>query len=262
MNKAVFFDLDDTILWDEKSIELAFANTCAFAEKTYGTDAKELETAVRAAAKERYSSYDTFEFTQMIGINPFEGLWGSFEDPGEGFQRMAAMIEEYQFLTWHDGLKQLGVKEESAAKALAALFITERQKSPVLFEEALDVLGQLQGKVTLVMLTNGSPQLQNTKLTITPEIAPYFDHIIISGEFGKGKPDPAIFEHALESSGASKETTWMVGDNPKTDILGANRAGITSVWLNRFNKKPHPGIEADYEINDLHEIFQIINSSK
>ncbi|SDO12356.1 HAD family hydrolase [Alkalicoccus daliensis] len=261
MDKALFFDLDDTILWDAKSIELAFKNTCAYAENTYGTDAKELETAVRAAAKERYSSYDTFAFTQMIGINPFEGLWGSFQDPGEGFERMAAIIEEYQFHTWHDGLKQLGVEEKTAAEELAALFITERKKSPVLFDEAFDVLDQLKGKVTLVLLTNGSPQLQNTKLTITPEIAPYFDHVIISGEFGKGKPDPAIFEHALKVSGASKESTWMIGDNPKTDILGANRAGITSIWLNRFEKEPHPGIEADHEIQDLHQIFNLIDLS-
>lgn len=258
MRKTVIFDLDDTILWDAKSIQLAFDQTCAFAEKTYGTDAKELEMAVRAAAKENYSSYDTFAFTQMIGINPFEGLWGSFEDPGEGFQQMAAMIEEYQVQTWHDGLKQLDVHDETAAKALAALFIAEREKSPVLFEDAIEVLEQLQGKVKLVLLTNGAPSLQNTKLKITPEIAPLFDHIVISGDFGKGKPDPDIFAHTLKISGAVKEQTWMVGDNPNTDILGANRTGITSVWLNRSAEPPHPGIEPAHEIKDLHEVIHLI----
>lgn len=258
MKKTVMFDLDDTILWDAKSIQLAFDRTCAFAEKTYGADAKELEMAVRAAAKERYAAYDTFAFTQNIGINPFEGLWGSFKDPGEGFERLAAIIEEYQLHSWHDGLKQLGIMEETAAKALAALFIVEREKSPVLFDDAMEVLEQLQGKVKLVLLTNGSPSLQNTKLKITPEIAPLFDHVIISGTFGQGKPAPEIFEHALELSGADKDQTWMIGDNPNTDILGANRSGITSVWLNRSAEPPHPGIEPAHEISNLHEVLRLI----
>lgn len=35
--KAVFFDLDDTLLWDEKSVSTAFAETCMKAEKNTGS---------------------------------------------------------------------------------------------------------------------------------------------------------------------------------------------------------------------------------
>ncbi|MCG2953054.1 HAD-IA family hydrolase, partial [Escherichia coli] len=75
------------------------------------------------------------------------------------------------------------------------------------------------------LLTNGSPQLQNIKLEITPEIVPYFDEIVISGAFGRGKPDPSIFDHALSLLNLSKDEVIMVGDNLMTDILGASRAG-------------------------------------
>jgi putative hydrolase of the HAD superfamily len=258
MKPAVFFDLDDTILWDAKSIQLAFDRTCAFAADTYGIEAAKLEEAVRSAAKKRYSSYETYEFTQMIGINPFEGLWGAFEDEEEGFAELAVIIKEYQLHAWNDGLLALGIDDREAAAALAARFIEERKKAPVLFEDALEVLAELKEKAVLVLLTNGSPQLQQTKLTITPEITPYFDHVIISGAFGKGKPDAEIFEYALDVSKADRENTWMVGDNPKTDILGANRAGITSVWLNRFGKEADSGIQADHTIEDLHALLPLI----
>lgn len=262
MKPTVFFDLDDTILWDEKSIQLAFDRTCAYAQKMYGAEPAALEKAVRDAARKRYASYDTYEFTQMIGINPFEGLWGAFEDEEEGFDKLAAIIKEYQFLSWNDGLKACGISDTEAAEDLASRFIEERKRSPVLFDDALEVLSRLQGKVKLVLLTNGSPQLQQTKLAVTPEIAPYFDHVIISGAFGRGKPDASIFEHALEASGAERKNTWMVGDNPKTDILGAGRTGITSVWLNRFDKEPAEDIPADYTISDLYELLSLLPLGK
>ena len=74
-----------------------------------------------------------------------------------------------------------------------------------MYDDSFAVLDQLKGKYKLLLLTNGSPDLQNTKLDITPELVPYFDQIVISGAFGKGKPDPSIFEHALSLLEIDKE---------------------------------------------------------
>ena len=46
-----------------------------------------------------------------------------------------------------------------------------------------------------------------------------------------GKPEPEIFELALERWGLDPERTLMVGDRLDTDVLGANRAGITSALV-------------------------------
>lgn len=110
----------------------------------------------------------------------------------------------------------------------------------------------------MLLLTNGSPHLQNTKLSITPEISPYFDHIVISGDFGRGKPDPSIFEHAVSLIGVDKSECIMVGDNLMTDILGANRAGIKSVWINR-EKAEKQDVLPTYEIHQLEELFAILD---
>lgn len=46
--------------------------------KKYGLDPHTFEDAVRKAARELYMSYETYPYTVMIGINPFEGLWANF----------------------------------------------------------------------------------------------------------------------------------------------------------------------------------------
>lgn len=258
MVKAIFFDLDDTLLWDQQSVKEAFRETCEWAAEQSGADCSDLEQAVREEARQLYAAYPTYAFTQMIGINPFEGLWGRFDDTGDDFQRLKEVAPGYQEEAWTLGLRRLGIDDPSLGKQLAEYFPEARKRHPILYEDSLEVLDQLKGRFDLLLLTNGSPSLQQIKLDITPEIAPYFDHIIISGAFGRGKPDASIFEHALSKFGYAPEDVLMVGDNPLTDILGAERAGIASVWLNRENKTPHETVVATHEIKDLRELLPLL----
>jgi putative hydrolase of the HAD superfamily len=261
MIEAVIFDLDDTLLWDQKSVKEAFVATCKVAQDKYGVDPGELEDAVRNEARELYASYETYEFTKMIGINPFEGLWGNFLDDNDNFRKMKNIVPTYRKEAWTRGLKAVGIDDSEFGSVLAERFPVERQKVPFVYEESFRVLDQLKGKYKLVLLTNGSPDLQNTKLNITPELVPYFDHIIISGAFGRGKPDPTIFEHVVDKLGIDKEHAIMVGDNLMTDILGASRIGMKSVWINRENKKRNEVIPT-FEIKHLEELYPILSSLK
>ena len=261
MIKAIFFDLDDTLLWDQKSIKEAFVATCKIAEERYGIDHVQLEEAVRDAARTLYSSYEFYPFTQMIGINPFEGLWGDFSDDHAEFPKMKDAAPHYRKEAWTNGLKAIGVDDPDFGYELAERFPEERRKTPFVYEDTFQTLASLKENYQLLLLTNGSPDLQNTKLEITPELVPYFDHIIISGDFGKGKPDPAIFEHAMSRIDVQKEEVIMVGDNLMTDIIGANRAGIQSVWINRHQKERNEVIPT-YEIKNLSELFQILKDLK
>lgn len=257
MVKAIYFDLDDTLLNDAKSVETALRKTCRFAEDKTGIEADKMYDAIRLKAPEVYSRYDTYEFTKKIGINPFEGLWGEFDDPGDGFQAMKDIIVHYQQTSWTEALQHCGVVDSQTGRQLATKFRTERLDSPFLFDDALPLLDQLKGQYELLMLTNGSPQLQNIKLRLTPELVPYFKHIVISGEFGIGKPHPSIFEHALQLTGHNPKDVLMVGDNLKTDIQGANQTGIPSVWLNRYGKKTENELPT-HEITSLDELLPLL----
>ncbi|SEO41865.1 putative hydrolase of the HAD superfamily [Amphibacillus marinus] len=254
MISTIFFDLDDTLLWDKQSIKKSFENTCLTVSQC---NPQQLEDAVRAEADQLYKSYPTYPFTQMIGINPFEGLWGTFNDPGKSFQALHSIIKDYQHQAWHNGLKTCGVDDSKLAEELAKRFITERKKRPFVYQDTFYVLDALKSNYQLLLLTNGAPSLQRMKLAITPEIAKRFDHIIISGEFGKGKPDPAIFEHALEKAHVSPSQAMMIGDNLMTDILGANRSGIKNIWINHHNQQI-TAVKPTYEVKSLIEILPII----
>ncbi len=57
-------------------------------------------------------------------------------------------------------------------------------------------------------------------------LADLFDLILIEGEVGFGKPDPRVYERALESLGVAAGDTWMVGDNLEWDVAEPQRQGI------------------------------------
>lgn len=256
---AVFFDLDDTLLWDERSVEESFRATCDTAAAQKGIDAAALETAVRREARALYETYDTYAFTKMIGINPFEALWGQFtvgQQPE--FRRMAELVPSYQKESWNRGLQALGVDDEQLAQQLADQFGAERRSRPHVYEETFQVLDELKGNYKLLLLTNGCPGLQQEKLDGVPELIPYFDEIIISGSFGKGKPDTSIFEHALSRLNISSQDAVMVGDKLTTDIKGGLSAGMKTVWINRNNRPHNPEIQPDYEIKHLSELHGIL----
>ncbi|MBX4149338.1 HAD family hydrolase [Paenibacillus lautus] len=258
---AVLFDLDDTLLWDERSVEEAFEVTCQAGADETGVDAKALLAAVREEARALYESYDTFAFTKMIGINPFEGLWANFTAGSQPeFRQLQELAPVYRKESWRRGLQRLGVDNETLAQTLAEQFAAERRTRPYVYEETFEVLKELQGNVKLLLLTNGSPDLQQEKLDGVPELVPYFDHIIISGDFGRGKPDVSIFQHALDLLGVEADQAVMVGDKLTTDIKGGNAAGLHTVWINRVNRPHDPSIQPKFEIKHLSELHTIVAS--
>lgn len=256
---TIIFDLDDTLLWDKKSVKTAFEKTCNYAATVHNVNPVELEGAVRREARALYEGYETYDYTVLIGINPFEGLWGTFDDTTDSFQKMKEIVPGYRAEAWTKGLAALGIDDAKFGAELGERFVAERKVSPFLYEDTFAVLDQLKGKYQLVLLTNGAPSLQNLKLEITPEIAPYFDHIIISGDFGKGKPDASIFEFVMEKASITADEAIMVGDNLNTDILGSSRVGMRNVWINRENNIANGAVTPTYEVDSLTALLDLIN---
>lgn len=261
--KAVLFDLDDTLLWDDRSVKEAFEATCHEAVRQYPTiDSEQLEAAVRQQARELYESFDPFPFTKMIGINPFEGLWAHFtEGENENFRKLQELAPFYRRESWTRGLKALGIDDPELGFRLGEFFPAERRSRPIVYEETFSVLDALKEKnYKLLLLTNGSPDLQKEKLAGVPQLAPYFDHIVISGNFGEGKPAESIFHHAMGLLGIQANEGLMVGDKLTTDILGSNRVGMKNAWINRHNVTRADEIVPSFEIRSLTELQHIISS--
>ncbi len=90
--------------------------------------------------------------------------------------------------------------------------------------EALRTAGKKLG-----VITNGPVDWQSRKLRKLG-LEPYFDEVIISDAVGVAKPDPRIFQIALERLGADANEALYVGDHPMFDIAGARGAGLAAAW--------------------------------
>lgn len=260
--KAVLFDLDDTLLWDERSVAEAFSATCQFAAAKFPElNVKDLEASVRKEARLLYESFDTFPFTKQIGINPFEALWGHFsEGDNENFVKLRELAPGYRSAAWTQGLQSEGINDPELGQFLGELFPKERRARPLIYEQTFPLLNALKGNYKLLLLTNGSPDLQKEKINGVPELAAYFDEIIISGQFGEGKPSIAIFQHAISLLGIDASEGLMIGDKLTTDILGSNRVGMRNVWINHHGLVRSDEIIPNYEISNVSELLPIIQA--
>lgn len=86
------------------------------------------------------------------------------------------------------------------------------------------------------VVTNGPP-LQRDKL-VALGLDKIAGCVVISGEFGKGKPDLEIFQEALRLLRRKPDEAIFVGDSPAADIEGARKVGMDTAWLSHGRKWP------------------------
>lgn len=82
-----------------------------------------------------------------------------------------------------------------------------------------------------------------------------FDTVTFSQEAGAEKPDRRIFELALHRAGCAPGEVVHVGDTWVADYLGAKRAGLRAIWLNRAGVPPQEPCET---VRDLHEVLKLL----
>ena len=96
---------------------------------------------------------------------------------------------------------------------------------------ALETLALLrEGGVRLALLTNGEGVEQRRKVSRFG-LSRFFQTVLVEGDLGFGKPDPRIFQLALERLGVQANKTWIVGDSLEWEILGARMVGATGIWV-------------------------------
>ena len=98
---------------------------------------------------------------------------------------------------------------------------------------------------------------ENTHIKLNASgLTPFFQKIITSEKVSVKKPDPKIFDYALNLVGAKPKNTIMIGDDLPVDIIGAKKIGIRQIYFNP-NKKEHTE-KIDFEISSLLEIKGIL----
>jgi putative hydrolase of the HAD superfamily len=134
-----------------------------------------------------------------------------------------------------DLLAAYGVSDHAAVAEARRWYGTNRFLGLELFPDALAALTlarDIAAGRAVGLITNGPAEVQRAKVELLG-LEAHVDFVLISGEFGVAKPDPAIFAEALRLAGRAPHEAIYIGDSPEFDIAGARNAGIRSVWVNR-----------------------------
>jgi putative hydrolase of the HAD superfamily len=204
--EALFLDLDDTILNDSASVDACWREACATGAAQCGIHPDVLFDAIRKSGKWFWSD----PVRHRVGRLDLE----------------TARVEVVRL-----GLRELGIENKELAAAIGRVYHNRREETLEIFPDALDTLEWLraQGR-KLALLTNGNGVPQRRKIQ-TFGLDRFFDAIFIEGEIGFGKPDPRIYQLALERLSVQPSETWMAGDNLDWDVVQPQRLGIFAIWI-------------------------------
>jgi putative hydrolase of the HAD superfamily len=126
----------------------------------------------------------------------------------------------------------LADSDEDPAHAEAAFEVFYAGRNRVeLYPDVADALPRLAARYPLAALTNGNADLGRIGLR------PHFVFELGAREHGCAKPDPSIFLAACARLGCAPHEVLHVGDDPELDVLGAQRAGLRTCWINRHDTR-------------------------
>lgn len=207
----VLFDLGNTLIyfdgtWKQVIDEMNQAVTDALCEMGYRLDRQSFPSEFGTLADQYYQRRDedyvettTLEvLRQALAANHIHNV--ETHELRKAVQKMFAVSQAH----WH--------VEPDTASTLEALRASGRR---------------------LGIISNASDDQDVQTLIDKAGIRSFFDVVVVSAAYGWRKPGKKIFDRALDHWKAGPDQAVMIGDTLPADILGANQAGIASIWIRR-----------------------------
>jgi putative hydrolase of the HAD superfamily len=171
---------------------------------------------------------------------------------GERLKGNVTNLEIMRLEAFKQTLKDVGRPNDELASYLNRVYLKHRFENIELFEDVLPTLKALKENYTIGLLSNGNSYPEKCGLE------DMFEFVVFSQNHGVEKPDPRIFQVALENAGCSEKELLHVGDSLEDDVKGAINAGIRYLWLNRKRLECPSFVEPDCEIYSLNELLRIL----
>lgn len=214
---AVLFDLDDTL--------------CAY-QRTSG---EVLDVAFERAGVDPFFDVDAY-------YSRFDDYLGDAETVGE--------LREHCFV---DIAEQAG-RDPDLALQVADAYAAERDQSSVdPLDGAAEAVDALAEDHHLGLVTNGPPGMQREKLAAVG-LDGAFDVSVFAGFEAPAKPDPAPFHRALDALAVPADRAVHVGNSLRTDVPGAQRAGLRAAWLRQDDADPDP--QPEYVLEGMADLTE------
>ena len=221
----IFFDLDHT-LWD------------------FDTNS---EKAFQRIFEQQHSDVDLQKFTKAyLPIN--HACWHLYQ-----FDKITHNELRYQRLK--QTFDAIGYTiSDDAIELVAQLYIDYLPENNHLFEGVHEILTYLKPKYKLHIITNGFAEVQHRKMK-NANLLDYFVTITDSCKAGVKKPNPMIFDYALQLAKANKHSSIMIGDSVEADVKGAVDFGMDAIFFNPECIQGHTDFK---QINHLLELKKIL----
>lgn len=152
-------------------------------------------------------------------------------------------------------LSQLGIFGQTDIDQTIERYRSDRYRGLELFDDALSGIELVRDHFQIAMITNGPTDIQQPKIDLLG-IEELFSFVLISESTGYWKPDPRIFELALERAGVSAHEAVYIGDSAAHDIAGAKAAGLRAVWMNRRGEEWDGNWPADHTAQDMADTLE------
>ena len=151
---------------------------------------------------------------------------------------------------FYDLLASQGVANKQTALFLTQAFRVASTRKLQLFDNVLQTLAQLKkaGK-RLYVLSNAQASFTTNELKKFG-LPRFFNGIALSSNYGVAKPSAQFFDAVLDKFHLDKADCVYVGNDLHSDVLGAQSAGIDSIWLNTGHLQNDSGLTPTYTIED------------
>jgi putative hydrolase of the HAD superfamily len=236
---AVLFDLDGTLLDDDASLQ-------ACVRRVYEDVCRHLPDMDAMAMVSAYIRFD-------------QAFWANRQAATRAYS-LLDLVQEARLTIWTHTMAYFGCEDPAVVLQARDAYAQYRSEVCLTYDDALDVLEAVHGRYRLAVVTNGLGEQQRARIRRSG-LEPYFDAVVASTDVNAGKPEPAVFEHALGLLSASPGDAWHIGDSLVSDIAGARNAGLAAaVWLNRDGRKrgdtdPQP----HHEVGSLREFAALLD---
>lgn len=217
----VFFDLDHT-LWDfDKNSEMTF-------ERIFQRNHPEIEIKIFI---EKY-----------VPIN--QACW-------KLYQYDKITHEELRYNRLKDSFDAINYAvSDEQIDSISNEYIHLLPDNNYLFDGTFEILDYLNKNYKLHIITNGFADVQKRKIE-NSKLNDYFQTVTNSEMAGVKKPNPIIFEYALDLAKVKKENSIMIGDSLDADVQGALDMGLDAIYFNENKTQVGSNIK---QINHLLEL--------
>jgi len=241
--QAVFFDMGGTIETYGYTRELRLDKTPGIQQRllSAGIDLRldnEQLFELISAGLEQYHSWSMESLEEI----PSQRVWNEFILAGFAVDRVALASIAEDLMCYIE------------------MRYYERKLRPEV-PAVLEAIRQIGLKIGLISNVNSRGQVP-TNLT-EYNLKHYFDPIVLSSEYGRRKPDPAIFHYAARLANVPTSSCLYVGDRIARDILGARKAGFrlaVQIKHDFDHGELEEGATPDFVIDQMTELVAIIQA--